>query len=42
MLLARRQHVIPEYQRPYVWTPEERYGILVASVAAIATAAIDT
>ena len=23
ILLARRQHVIPEYQRPYVWTPEE-------------------
>ncbi len=42
MLLARRQHVIPRCQRPYVWTPEEHGDSLVASVPAIATAAIDT
>lgn len=36
ILLERRQYVIPEYQRPYVWNPQDHVQQLLEDIEAVA------
>lgn len=35
ILLARRQHTIPEYQRPYVWNPQDHVQPLLEDIESL-------